>query len=360
MKKTLKLFIATWIICAFGAWAQYNGYTGNWSGRTPTPTTTLNNGAVVTLDIDDAVDTLYIANNANDADLIINQAKTLTVTTLHLGRSTGAGHVTQSAGTMNVGGTLAIAYNTSGNASVYNLSGGTLNARTVTANAGGSMNMSGGTWNASNITLNAGSKLNLSGGTITNSGRFGISGGGIVSVTSGVTRISTDAATTIFDVKDGTLFEVSGGTLTLDGALTLSDTSVFRVIGSQSTINVGRIQSNVPGAIGTYEFVFDADGITAIQASNLINLNNASIVVDGTKFTGAAGAFDLFITANYNLAVDTNNVTITGFDSYGGAYLNHDTATNTFQIIVIPEPATTGLFIISALGLIFSRRLRCN
>ena len=329
MKKSIvKSVGAGWLFFAAAGAAQttvnYNSGDTNWSKRAPGAGDTVAIRTTLTLDTDASVNIVRVNNQPapTEGTLIINQNYTLTTAgNFQLGTGTGDGYVNQSAGTVTVGNQLQIAGGT--NNSIYNLSAGTLNAKTVTISAGG--------------------LLTLSGGVMTNNQGITISGGGKISVTSGVARIAGGSATTNLTFNN-VVFEVSDGSLYLDGMVIMGAGSEFRVIGSKADIHAGRINNNSASATGTYFFKFDESGVSAIQSAGFMNLTYANVVIDGTKFTGGTGRFDLF-KGDYNTAVNTNNVTITGFNSYSNAYLYHNTTENKFQLVVESEPPSNGLFV---------------
>ena len=48
-----------------------------------------------------------------------------------------------------------------------------------------------------------------------------------------------------------------------------------------------------------------------------MSLTEANLLVDGSKYTGGIGSFDLFTSANLVGAVEASNVTVTGFGVEG-------------------------------------------
>ena len=53
-----------------------------------------------------------------------------------------------------------------------------------------------------------------------------------------------------------------------------------------------------------------------------------------------------------------NNISVSGFDSYGGAYVTQDALTGNVQLTVIPEPATVVLLAVGSVTLLIRRRRR--
>ena len=303
-----------------GEWKD-NG-SGSWVASTALPgasdTVIINQSRSVSLDTDATVDYFYLVNNDNPGSIHVDANNSLTVNT-EIDLSTGPTHsglstFNQSAGTvstplMTMGGTAG--------SGTYNLTGGTLQ-------------MDGTT------TINSGSTLNISGGTMssTYSGETrNFSGAGSISMTSGSLDLNGGVNDGI--LFDTALFEVSGGTVDLYGQIKfgLSSAAEFKVVGDDASISIRAL--NQGAGDGTFTFEFDSTGVSAINSSGWMTLNYAKLVVDGSAYTGDAGTFTLFDTGNLAALLDTNNITISGFDSYGDAYITQDQDSDIITLTLI-------------------------
>jgi hypothetical protein len=155
---------------------------------------------------------------------------------------------------------------------------------------------------------------------------------------------------------------VAGGTLNVANGLIL-DQGTFTVDGSDSSItlakNVAAAQLDIR-ANATVRFLFDSQGISTIgfDEKTLELYDGASIVVDGSLFSGDAGLYTLLDCGAF-AATGTNrfsNVSISGFDAYEGAELQYNDLDGTVSLNVIPEPATLGMLGVSAGLLLLIRR----
>ena len=195
-------------------------------------------------------------------------------------------------------------------------------SNSLTVKANGELNLTGGTFTTALVnTVTTDGTLLVNGGTFskTISGLSPIfSGSGSIKVQSGSFDLINGAATDLTTIQT-TLFEVSGGAVDISGQALLGANAEFRVIGDAATIDLQQFSS---GSTGTFNFVFDATGISTINLTNWMHLSNISISVDGTSYTGAEGIFTLLDSSNYLSLFNTNNLTISGFNVQGKhAYL---------------------------------------
>jgi len=359
-----------------------------WSGISPKPTSidtvVIRANATVTLD-ENAVASILRVNNQNsptNGTLLINQNYSLNVGSLfQLGTATGAGVVTQSDGSVSAG-TIVVNNSGTGDLSRYDLSGGTVSATTsATVRNAGQLNISGGTFSAAALTADSGGAVNLSGGTLNMNGTLTangtvtinggmisnniagvgatgrtMAGGGAIKMLSGSYALTGGAATDVVQINTA-LFEISGGAVNLSGQVRVGAGAEMKIIGNDATIQFGRL-NNQGTQTGTFRFVFDEDGVSTVNSAGYINLSAATLIVDGSAFTGEAGTFDLFKGTTLSGVALADNISVSGFDSYGGAYVTQDVDSGLVQLTVIPEPATVGLFIVASVGLMILRRLR--
>lgn len=359
------------------------GTDANWSSKTVADGDTVVVNAAVTLDVDDTAAIVRVNNTASTVNqkLIVNQNKSLNITSfLQLGTAVGGGVVTQSAGTVTAG-QIIINNDGAGDACRYDLSGGNVFATTsATAKNAGHLNISGGKFSTAGLTADSGGTVNLTGGildvagTLTANGAVTINGGmvsnniagvgvtgRIIAGTDAVKMLSGSYALTGGAVTDGVninvaLFEISGGDVDLMGQVRVGAGAEMKIVGDAATVDVLRL-NNQGTYTGTFRFVLDETGVSTINSAGYINLSTATIVVDGAAYTGAAGTFDLFKGTTLAGLADTNNIVVSGFDSFGGAYITQDATSGLVQLTVIPEPTTLGLFIMASGGLMILRRL---
>lgn len=360
-----------------------------WSSLNPQPTSDttviINNNDVYELDVDGNADILRIANQSTgeSGTLNIAQDRTLTVARfVQLGTQAGPGYLNQSNGTVTAQ-QFSINHNSTGALSEYNLSGGSATATTsVTVNNQGLLDITGGSMTTPALTVNSGGSANLTGGTLnmngtlTANGTVTINGGTIARTITGVN--TSIAGTGKIELLSGSyaltgggatdqinlgaaLIEVSGGTLNWTGQVRGGNAGgVFRVIGDDATINMGRWNSQTgQGTEHTLEFVLGETGISTIVVDGFVHLSGATINIDGSAYTGAAGTFNLISTPN--IASLSSSITLTGFDAFQDAFVTQSTTDNIFTLTIVPEPRFYGL----ALGLlafagIVLRRLRAR
>ncbi|NDV62072.1 hypothetical protein G0Q06_06405 [Puniceicoccales bacterium CK1056] len=108
-----------------------------------------------------------------------------------------------------------------------------------------------------------------------------------------------------------------------------------------------RLNINSTTRAATVEFIFDESGVSPIYSDGFLNLSHATLVIDGSSYTGGPATFDLFVSPN--VASVSSNVTVTGFGVEGIDYtLTQDTVTNVVQISVTDYPGARAT--IAALG----------
>jgi hypothetical protein len=311
--------------------------------------------------------------------LVVNQNYTLNATTqIQLGTQTGSGVITQSIGAV-ISPIVQINQGGTGDLSRYDISGGSLSASTrVDVNTNGVLNLRGGSITTSALNVYGNGAANLTGGTLnmngtlTANGTVTINGGtiarniagvtttiagtGAIKMLSGSYALTGGAATDVVQINTA-LFEISGGAVNLSGQVRLGAGAEIKIIGNDATIQFGRL-NNQGAQTGTIRFVFDEDGVSTVNSAGYINLSASTIIVDGSAFTGEAGSFDLFKGTTLSGLALTDNISVSGFGSYGGAYVTQDADSGLVQLTVIPEPATVGLFIVASAGLMILRRLR--
>jgi hypothetical protein len=363
MKKTmLSILTSTLLLGSYAQAADYsrNVASGNWStitewnvggvNATQLPGTSdravLNNDRQVFLDTNASIDRLQVVNSPTSGIVNINNNHTLTVArTIDVANATqtGVGTVNQSAGSVSAGGIITI-----NNAGTYNLTGGTL----TMGNAGGTL-----------MTVNGNGRLVIDGGTVstdlTGKSISSLTGTGTIQMSSGNYDIFGENTTSILIGVEH--FEISGGSFAATNQVRLGSNATFQITGSNATINAQAWNqgSNLPDSQkdGTLKFVFDADGISAINLSNFASLDAANIVVDGSAYVGQAGTFDLITSSNLATIAGSERITISGFAN--GAFITQDQDADKVTLTVIPEPSSMALFTgsIAFVILLYRRRM---
>lgn len=167
-----------------------------------------------------------------------------------------------------------------------------------------------------------------------NYGSFSIMGqwGGDLNVSSAFELASTESG------SDSGFYIISGGSLDFSGA-TLSvgtqGTGFFAVNGSFSDSVIGS-HLNV-GPYGGLDFYLDAGGSTAMTLDGDVNFNGGSITIDGTDYKGMDCFIPQIWASDLTNAIDTNDVTLTGFDSSRKAETVID-STGLFTRMIPPTP----------------------
>jgi hypothetical protein len=93
--------------------------------------------------------------------------------------------------------------------------------------------------------------------------------------------------------------------------------TTFEIIGDDASVAIARINNGPGGNSGTFKFVFDASGVSPINVSAWMFLDTIQLVVDGSAYTGGAGAFKLFDSANFVGLIPLGSISVTGFDNSG-------------------------------------------
>jgi dienelactone hydrolase len=146
---------------------------------------------------------------------------------------------------------------------------------------------------------------------------YTVSGGGTVKVQGGTFALTGGAATDVS--KLNTDLEVSGGIVDLDGQIYVGNNvaTEFKVIGSDAVIDVERLNQGPGGNSGTFTFVFDETGVSPIQVSAWMSLNNLAIDVDGSAYRGNAASMPLLDAVNLAQLGNTNNFAAAHFGAQG-------------------------------------------
>ena len=230
---------------------------------------------------------------------------------------------------------------------------------TLNVNSGGSLTYDG-VLSIASAAGGAGT-LNITGGNLTsiNDGSrlvLGGSAGGTFNLSGGTFTAQGSAPTDGLTIRDITL-NLSGGTFDLSGGQVVPQNVTFNVIGDDTTILTDRLNHGGAASTATYNFVFDSDGVSSFTNAAFMNLINATINVDGSAYTGGAGTFTLFDSANLVEGSTSQNITgaFAGFDAV------FSTADNGNDVILtlttaVPEPSSLILLGGGMIGFCLRRR----
>ncbi|MCF7817530.1 MAG: autotransporter adhesin family protein [Kiritimatiellales bacterium] len=287
-------------------------------------------GGVSSVPIPKAGDTALVTNNVT-----VSTATYKDLTLLRIAANNVAGSVT-----LVPGGVLAptndVRIGTSGvgttPGATLTLDGGDLSTLTIMY-AG---HTSPGNLVVNSGTLTVGSSLNVARGF---DGSIPGSDGSTMTINGGSVSVGFNFRIGVTNQANG-FVTISGGSLSVTNGFLL-DKGTLTIDGSGSSIWLSKTG---PAAWldfrtdGTLKYIFDATGVSPINFDNknIKILNGASLAIDGSAFSGAAGTYPLMDFGTYEIA-GTNrftNVSITGFDSYGSATLEYDDANGIINLVV--------------------------
>ncbi|NDV62081.1 hypothetical protein G0Q06_06450 [Puniceicoccales bacterium CK1056] len=241
-----------------------------------------------------------------------------------------------------------------------NTSEGTLNI-----DAGGALVVTGLVVDSTNDGIGT---VNINGGALTVNGTAAIGALGLVSISSGSYTSTTTAShflggtdsapvTGSYEISGGTLqtsqapgsflqltteyLGISGGTVDFSSATVVGYLgSTVSVTGDTATIDFGSsLLVNNASRATTFEFNFNATGISPIKVDGTTRLNNATIVIDGTNYTGGTGSFPLFTGTGYDqIGGISAIVTVLGFPGFSVSMNINDT-TDVFELVLSPAAA---------------------
>jgi hypothetical protein len=226
------------------------------------------------------------------------------------------------------------------------LSAGTYAANTVSLKSDGA--------DTQDATFNmTGGSLEIAQGLIV--GYLGAAGTGALTLSGGtLTASNVYVGDTDADVAGE--MTISGGTLNWSNNLRVGTlaSGTLTVEGTGATISGLNILLNEHS---TLQFNLGAASVSALAASGNLTIDSAAdLIIDGSNFTGEKGAVIDLITfdGTKNGTFDTSNITFQNFGSGLTGEIGYDA--DSMYMTVIPEPATVGLFVISAAGLVAVRR----
>ncbi|CAA6692735.1 MULTISPECIES: dienelactone hydrolase family protein [unclassified Lentimonas] len=293
--------------------------TSNWSSEPVfgVDEVIIRNGATVSLDQMAQADSLTVSDEGtpSSAELLVNQNFGLSIGgALNLGSNTGAGRILQSNGAV-WASDLSINSSEAGDVCSYTLNDGSLFlSDSFAVNTNGSFDLNGGIVDVSASTFSIDGTATVDGGSWVSAG-LSLSGSGAFILKSGSITISGEVGTSI------PLIEISGGSIdfgTTQVQIGKTSPTEFRVIGDDASILMNILnQKNATGKDGTFHFIFNETGISPIQITKFLHLEAATVVVDGTNYTGGAASFLLIDSTNLQTLADPENLTTTGFEAHG-------------------------------------------
>ena len=253
-------------------------------------------------------------------------------TAIELGADTGAGFVNQSTGSVTTA-SLTINSSGTGDLSQYNLLGGTVAAGSVVVNNAGELNVTGGTLTldqmealVSRTVLDVDGQLNVVGGSLTldlnNAANPGMTtwlkGDGAIHVSTGSVEFVNGTAYNVVQLEVPMV--VSGGSLDLAGQI--RPRSEFNVIGSAASVEMARIGANVTSS---FIFELDANGVSTINSTGgYQSLATATLLVDGSNYSGGATNINLFKSSNLHSQLAESDITVTNFSQGLSAVVTQD------------------------------------
>ncbi|VGO12507.1 hypothetical protein PDESU_01060 [Pontiella desulfatans] len=301
------------------------------------------------------------------ATLNVGNAHALAAGTTTMEHSAGV----VSSATVNVGGTGTSSYNlsgsgalspatainvgaTAGKAGALNQSGGTASTSALNVGTDGAYNLTGGTLTTTGTAVTVNGQLDINGGTWTieqDLANVTIDGNGLLTLQSGTLETTGTDPTDLLLVK--TDIEVSGGTMNLIGQARLN--AELKILGDAATISLARLGS---AGGGTANFIFDDTGVSTVNVSAWMTLDDLDLIVDGSAYTGSETSFVLLDAVNNTASL--KSYTVTGFGTEGVDWELVQTlgSGNSADVVlnIIPEPATLGLIAAFGGGMLFIRR----
>jgi hypothetical protein len=151
------------------------------------------------------------------------------------------------------------------------------------------------------------------------------------------------------------VFNISGGSLTVASLLVGSSAvATFAVDGDAGSVSALGDVAAYANAI--FSFALGGTGISSIDSTGALLISDgASLVIDGSGYTGGEADFTLFSFASHSGSFASGDITVTGLGVEGTDWTLTQGA-DSIALNVIPEPATLGLITCFGLGMLIVRR----
>lgn len=214
--------------------------------------------------------------------------------------------------------------------STFNHSAGTVTAA-VSIGAEGTYNLTGGelvTPKAADVSVAVGGLLDINGGTLSqNLNATNVivelgTGGGTIRLQSGQLQITNGIAQSVVNLRAN--LEISGGALNIGGQPRCYNN--IKVIGDAATIQTDRLGANRAAASFTFEL--GANGVSTVNSSSYQTFNGASLLVDGSNYSGGKASITLFKSGNLNSQFAESDITVTNFADGLTVTVEQDTGAN--------------------------------
>ncbi len=209
--------------------------------------------------------------------------------------------------------------------------------------AGGTVVLKSGSLTPNSNMIVAG-KLLIDGGTFGHS-MLGvsrtISGGGLIEVKSGTVNFNNGTPHNVLALNAN--MRISGGSVTLSGQVYVgfNKTTTFEIIGNAAKVQIIRLNAGPGSSPRTFRFVLNANGVSMINVPGWMTLSKATIVVDGTAYTGGPAKMLLINSNNLAGVAPSANLKVTGFAKHGlKAAIVQDTANSKEWVQLVITKAT--------------------
>jgi hypothetical protein len=310
--------------------------------------------------------TIFMGNAANaSANVMVGGGSILQAANYSMAaaaNSTTTVSAVNSSSTLKITGSAQVALGTSSKADMNVSSGALLDANVLNVSVGttatGTVNVIAANLKAGSTVIGWGTNsigiVNIDSGSSATSGltRVGYYGQG----TLGLNGSSLSTGTNALDIAslsgNGSVMVSNGATLSVGAALALATgagNALFEVSGANNTISVNNVDAQNNRA--TFAFsVLDMNGFSTVTATGDILIDNSVLNIDLNGYN-LADLNNLILFTGNSVTGTFSSVLIDGLDGSSKVVYGAD------YITLIPEPATFGLLLFSALGLFGFRRM---
>lgn len=215
----------------------------------------------------------------------------------------------------------------------------------VIFNAGARLTVAGGF-----EVMRQGTFSNISGNLTMNGGTLDVDGALFVGAGSaGTTGTSSGTAT----FSGGTFT----GSATVGGSVVGSSIGNFNVIGSAAAISGSVLTVNT---LGRMNFTFGASGVSMLNyaAGAASFASGSTFAIDGSLYAGAGGDITLVDSTDLTWGVETDDVTITGFNGFTTQLITSDNDDVVLRLTAVPEPSAALLLLCAGVPMLAWRHRR--